>query len=182
MRQIRKQTLTIVLGAQIVISAGLIAPVNADGLPPSIVVDALTGVALDGYDPVSYFTEAQPLQGKPDYEYDWKGVPWYFASGANRDVFIRSPETYAPQFGGHSTTALAQGYMSDGNPQIYTIAAERLYLFYSIDNRDAFTAAPIPIITDARAAWLKLSDPQAAMVAPDAPQPPAVASTAVPTP
>ncbi|MEO8884242.1 MAG: YHS domain-containing (seleno)protein [Devosia sp.] len=157
-------------------------PLHAAGLAPPIVVDSLTGVALDGFDPVSYFTDGQPSLGKPDYEYDWRGVPWYFASGANRDVFIRSPEIYAPQFGGHSTTALTQGYLSDGNPQIYIVAAKRLYLFYSIDNRDAFTAAPIPVIAEARSAWQKLSGIDAAMVAPDTPQPPAVASTAAPTP
>jgi len=182
MRQIRKQTLTIVFGLPIMISASLTIPATAAGLAPAIVVDSLTGVALDGFDPVSYFTDRQPSPGKPDYEYDWHGVPWYFASGANRDVFIRSPETYAPQFGGHSTTAMAQGYLSDGNPQIYVVAAERLYLFYSIDNRDAFTAAPNAIIAGARAAWQKLTAAQMAMVAPDAPQPPAVASTAAPTP
>lgn len=182
MRQIRKQTLTIAFGLQVVIFATVAVAAQAVGLPPPFVVDPLTGVALDGLDPVSYFTDSQPLPGKPDYEYDWKGVPWYFASGANRDIFMRSPETYAPQFGGHSTTGLAQGFLSDGNPQIYLVVAQRLYLFYSIDNRDAFVAAPIPAITNARASWQKLINQQIAATAPDAPQVPAVASTAAPTP
>ena len=135
----------------------LALPALADGLAPQIVTDPLTGVAIEGLDAVSYFTDSEPAEGKPDYEYDWQGAPWYFANAANRDVFVKSPDVYAPQFGGHSITALAAGYLSDGNPQIYLIAAKRLYLFYSTANRDAFLAAPGPVIADATKNWLALS-------------------------
>jgi hypothetical protein len=159
MRQIHKQTLTIAAALFGVLMGALWAPAaaTAGGLAPQFVTDPLTGVALDGFDPVSYFTEVAPLPGVADYEFDWGGVPWYFANAANRDVFARSPETYAPQFGGHATTALARGYLSDGNPQIYMIVAKRLYLFYSTSNRDAFVAAPDRAIADARTGWAEIS-------------------------
>ncbi len=41
---------------------------------------------------------------------------------ANRDVFMRNPEIYAPQFGGHCVTSLARGYLSDGKPRLYVIS------------------------------------------------------------
>ena len=85
----------------------------------TIVTDPLTGVAIDGYDAVSYFIDAEPQPGKPDFEYDWQGVPWYFDSAANRDVFMRNPDVYAPQFGGHCVTSLSRGYLSDGKPRLY---------------------------------------------------------------
>ena len=158
MRQIHKQLLAILLAAQVLLAAGLAAaPVVADGLVPQFVTDPLTGVALDGFDPVSYFTEPAPLPGLPDFEYDWHGVPWYFANAANRDVFIRAPETYAPQFGGHATMALSRGYLSDGNPQIYLLVAKRLYLFYSTGNRDAFIMSQAAATESAHANWSKLS-------------------------
>src|ERR1044071_6233089 len=97
MRQISKQILTI--GALLLALDA--APAAAQAVIDTIVTDPLTGVAIEGYDAVSYFTEPAPLPGLPDYEYYWGGVPWYFASAANRDVFVRNPEIYAPQYGGH---------------------------------------------------------------------------------
>ncbi len=153
MRQICKQILTIafVLG----LFAGPAA--RAEPLVTEIVTDPLTGVALDGYDPVSYFTEPEPLRGLPDHEYYWRGVPWYFANSANRDVFMRAPEIYAPQHGGHCEMSLARGYLSDGKPQIYAIEKMKLYLFYSAGNREAFLLSKADSITRAEANWQVLS-------------------------
>jgi YHS domain-containing protein len=157
MRQNPKQTLTIALGlvALFVLGPGT-ATARADGTAPGVVVDTLTGVALGGLDPVTYFTGAEPLPGLADYEYDWNGVPWYFANAADRDIFIRAPEVYAPQFGGHSATSLAQGYLSDGDPRLYAVVAQRLYFFYSEGNRDAFDKAPAATIDAAREKWAAL--------------------------
>ena len=135
MRQIGKQILTITAWLL------LAAAVRADGLVTTIVTDPLTGVAIDGYDPVSYFTDPEPQPGLPDYEYDWGGVPWYFESAANRDVFARHPEIYAPQYGGHCLMSLSRGYLSDGKPRLYAIEGLKLYFFYSSANRDAFLMA-----------------------------------------
>jgi YHS domain-containing protein len=158
MRQIHKQTLTIAFLVQAILATGFFAPAaHASGLVSLFVTNPLTGVALDGMDPVSYFTETDPEAGRPDFEYDWSGVPWYFATAANRDVFMRSPEVYAPQFGGHGTMSLSRGYLSDGNPQIYLVIASRLYLFYSTANRDAFLLAPGPAIKGAETHWAELS-------------------------
>ena len=125
MRQIGKQILTI---GVLLLCLGA-APANAGSLVTSIVTDPLTGVAIDGFDPVSYFTGTEHVQGLPDYGYEWGGVPWYFANAANRDIFIRAPEVYAPQFGGHCLMSLSRGYLSDGKPRLYDIEAMKLYVF-----------------------------------------------------
>ncbi len=158
----------------------LAAPTLADGLTPGVVTDPLTGVALDGMDPVSYFAEAEPQPGKPDYEYDWQGVPWYFANAANRDVFERSPEIYAPQFGGHEAMSLARGYLSDGDPSIYLVVAKRLYLFYSGGNRDAFNLSPAAAIEAARKNWGKFAPGFGTSGDPAAPVAAAAAEAAAP--
>ena len=121
-----------------------------------IVTDPLTGLAIDGYDPVAYFVEGMPHAGSASYMLIWQGVPWFFVSAANRDVFARAPEIYAPQFGGYGTMALARGYLSQGNPQIYLVAGGRLYLFFSAANRDAFMLSPANAIKDAVANWGRL--------------------------
>ncbi len=140
MRQKRKQILTISRLARLlaVLFALTALPAHAASLVTTIVTDRLTGVAIEGYDPVSYFTEPDPQLGSPDFEYQWGGVPWYFVSAANRDIFMRNPEIYAPQFGGHCPTSLARGYLSDGKPRLYVISRMKLYLFYSVSNREAF--------------------------------------------
>jgi YHS domain-containing protein len=160
MRQKRKQNLTITrLLVALWLTLGLLlsAPVSAAALVTAIVTDPLTGVALEGYDPVSYFTEPEPIQGVADFEYQWGGVPWYFASAANRDVFMRNPEIYAPQFGGHCVTSLARGYLSDGKPRLYVISGMKLYLFYSVANREAFFKSEEASLLDANSGWAKLS-------------------------
>jgi YHS domain-containing protein len=156
MRQKCQQTLTFWLLLGVVFAAA--SPIDAAGRePPAYVVEALSGVALGGNDPVSYFVEPTPVAGKPDYEYDWGGVPWYFATAANRDVFARSPQVYAPQYTGHATTALAEGYLSDGNPSIYLVVADRLYLFYSPETREAFLKSPKALLAAADKFWSRYS-------------------------
>jgi YHS domain-containing protein len=151
MRQIGKEILTIAVWAMLALSA------HGEALVETIVTDPLTGVAIDGYDPVSYFISPAPEQGKPDFEYSWGGVSWYFVSAANRDVFARNPTTYAPQFGGHCTTSLSRGYLSDGKPRLFAIEGLNLYFFYSTANRDAFLLSRSGTIKKATENWANLS-------------------------
>lgn len=114
------------------------APVPGQSVVSYITTDPLTGIAIGGMDPVSYFTETAPLPGKPEYEFYWKGAPWHFANQANFEVFKRHPEIYAPQYGGHGAMSMARGFVSDSDPRLYTVFKERLFLFYSAANREAF--------------------------------------------
>jgi YHS domain-containing protein len=156
MRQMRKQILTI--GALVVALTCSSWVLAADG---GVVVDPLTGVAAAGLDPVTYFIEAEPRQGLPDNEFRWQGVPWYFVSAANRDVFARTPEIYAPQFGGLGAMSLARGYRAEGNPRIYARYKLKLYFFYSVANREAFLLSPDAAIAAAEANWQRFSRPSA---------------------
>ena len=159
MRQKRKQILTISLAIALGLAVfALPVAVPAASLVTTVVTDPLTGVALEGYDPVTYFTEPDPQPGQPDFEYQWGGVPWYFISAANRDVFIRNPEVYAPQFGGHCVMSLSRGYLSDGKPRLYLIDGMKLYLFYSVANRDAFLQSDVTSLREAQGNWMGLAE------------------------
>ena len=151
-----KQRLTL-LRALALATALILPALQADALTLSLnsayAVDPLTGAALEGYDAVSYFTEAAPLPGRPEFEYYWAGVPWYFATAANRDAFATSPETYVPLFGGYAAMSMARGYLSIGNPRIFSILAGRLFLFYSSGNKEAFLIAPRDAYLKAEEQW-----------------------------
>jgi hypothetical protein len=88
----------------------------------------LDGLAIKGFDPVAYFTEGKPLQGLPEYETVWKGATWRFVNDEHRTMFIRSPEQYAPRYGGYCAYAVSRGKTADIDPDAWTIVNHRLYL------------------------------------------------------
>src|SRR5215213_3303476 len=110
------------------------------GVTELYVVDELSGAALDGYDPVSYFLGGAPQPGRPEYELVWSGVAWRFASAANREAFRRNPETYAPRFGGYDAEAVAQGLTVRANPWLSVVRGDGLYLFRTDHGRARFVA------------------------------------------
>ena len=89
------------------------------------------GKAIQGYDPVAYFTDSKPVEGNGATTYKWKGTTWQFSSVANRDAFIAMPERYAPQYGGHCAWAVSQGYTAGTDPDAWKIVDGKLYLNYS---------------------------------------------------
>lgn len=95
------------------------------------VVDALNlqhGVALKGYDPVAYFTEAEPIAGNPAISYHWQGATWLFSTQEHREAFKADPARYAPQFGGYCAFAVAQGTTAEGDPHQWAIIDSKLYV------------------------------------------------------
>jgi len=98
-----------------------VAPVNHDR----------RGLAIDGYDPVAYFTDGKPVQGSEQFTYQWNGATWRFASQEHRDLFAADPERYAPQYGGYCAKAVSENHTADIDPQAWKIVDGKLYLNYS---------------------------------------------------
>jgi YHS domain-containing protein len=59
------------------------------------------GVAIQGYDPVAYFTLGKPTKGSAEFELEWMGAKWRFSSARHMNLFKSDPEKYAPQYGGY---------------------------------------------------------------------------------
>src|SRR5690606_24809806 len=104
--------------------------------------DPVTGYALGGHDPVAYFTDKAPRRGEAELEAHWRGVAWTFVNEGNRAAFVAAPEVYAPRFGGCAPYSLAEGYATTGNPLVFALYGERLYLFHSEVDRFLFLANP----------------------------------------
>ena len=120
---------------------------------PATVTDPETGLAINGFDPVTYFTDATPRPGRPDMEYRRNGVIWRFRNEGNRAAFQQDPEVYTPMFGGYDPVAVARGIATPGHPQIWLITGERLYLFYDAQARRQFSATPEASLVKAERKW-----------------------------
>lgn len=123
-----------------------------------LVVDRFTGLAIGGIDPVAYFTDRAMLPGLADFELAAQGAVWRFRNADNRTFFKKAPEVYGPQFGGYDPIDVARGIAVAGNPRLWLIHGQRLYLFSREDSRDAFSAAPDVVSHRAAAAWPALRD------------------------
>lgn len=87
------------------------------------------GVAIQGYDPVSYFKLQRATPGSPDFQYEWQGVRWYFDSAEHQQLFVASPDDYAPQFGGYCASGVGYGVTAKSDPKVWHIQEDKLYLF-----------------------------------------------------
>jgi YHS domain-containing protein len=126
----RRRFLWLGFALAILSALGLALPATAGGV---VNASSFTGTAIEGYDPVAYFTEGRPVEGETGFSHDWMDATWYFASAENRDQFAADPDRYAPQYGGYCAWAVAHGYTAKIDPEAWTIVAGRLYLNYSKD-------------------------------------------------
>jgi hypothetical protein len=118
-----------------------------------IVIDRHTGIAIGGYDPVAYFTDGAAIPGKGPFEANVAGAVWRFRNAGNRAAFVDDPDIYWPGFGGHDPVAIARGVAVAGDPRLWLIAGERLYLFYAPNYRAAFAADSERIAGQAEQRW-----------------------------
>lgn len=86
------------------------------------------GVALQGHDPVAYFTQGKPVLGNPSIRLLHGGAVHHFASAANRSAFEADPERYVPQFGGWCAYAASIDVLSPIDPAFWEIVDGRLLL------------------------------------------------------
>ncbi|HUC49341.1 MAG TPA: YHS domain-containing (seleno)protein [Xanthobacteraceae bacterium] len=135
------------------VSAAVIAAGPAASADERIVVDWHTGLAIDGYDPVAYFTDGKPLQGSPNLELRKSNVIWRFINVGNRAAFAAAPNVYMPQYGGYDPIGVARGLAVAGNPNVWLIQGQRLFLFYDSARRQKFAGGPNRVIAAADRKW-----------------------------
>ena len=123
-----------------------------------VVVNRYTGLAIEGFDPVAYFTDARPERGLENFEASAAGAVWRFRNEGNRASFVAHPDIYGPQFGGYDPVDLARGVTVAGNPRFWLISADRLYLFAREEHRDAFAADSEHLLVRATARWPALEE------------------------
>ena len=123
-----------------------------------VITDRLTGLAINGVDPVAYYTDGIPVYGQPEYEYRYAGVIWRFSNPGNMAAFAARPDVYMPCYGGYDPLALGRGVVLPGNPLLWAVVGERLYLFYDDQARARFIANPGDAISVADSKWPTLAE------------------------
>lgn len=89
------------------------------------------GLAIQGYDPVSYF-QGKAAKGSKDHAVNHQGTVYYFSSAANAETFKKNPAAYEPQYGGWCAYAMgAKGEKVSIDPKTYKITDGKLFLFYN---------------------------------------------------
>jgi hypothetical protein len=123
------------------------------GLTQRIVVDWHSGLAISGYDPVAYFTEGKPMAGSPELELRYGGAVWRFCNIGNRAAFAAHPDIYMPQYGGYDPVSVARDLAVAGDPDMWTIVGERLFLFYNDAQRKKFLTDSARFIALSQREW-----------------------------
>jgi len=117
-----------------------------------------SSAAINGYDPVAYFTESKPVKGSAEYSYEWKGTNWLFSSRQNLDSFSLHPEKYAPQYGGYCAYGCSRGKKVVTDPNAWTIVDGKLYLNKSLEVKELWLTEQKKRIEMADKNWPALKD------------------------
>jgi len=87
------------------------------------------GTAIKSYDTTVYFRLGTPQKESTSTVVEWKGAEWRLATAADTTTFRANPERYSPKFGGFCTRAMSKGIVVKGNPEVWRIHDQQLYLF-----------------------------------------------------
>lgn len=115
---------------------------------------ARPSAAAGGFDVVSYFSEGRaPLTGLSDHAAFHNGMSYYFASSANRDLFLSDPTRFAPQYDGFCAYAMARNMEARGDPRIYRVVDGRLYFNLNAEIHEKWEHGLAEAIASADANW-----------------------------
>jgi YHS domain-containing protein len=141
----------------VLVTALLVAtPLRAQNSSPR----AEKRVVIRGYDPVAYFTEGRPVKGTPEFTADFDDMTFWFVSAKHRDMFLSDPDRYAPQFTGLCTISVSMGLIAEPDPEAWTIADGKLYLFSAKAGVAYFQQQPASVVAKAAQVWPSLHKAQ----------------------
>ncbi len=153
MKKASRRSLLAALALALTLSAA-----GAQARKAEIYTGLLSSTAVGGYDPVAYFTDGKPVEGRKEFTYSWKGATWRFANQKNLDAFKAAPEKYAPQYGGYCAWAVSRGYTAKGDPKHWRVVDGRLYLNYDARVQQDWERDVSGNIVKANGNWPKVLD------------------------
>ncbi|MCG8491757.1 MAG: hypothetical protein MI743_09105 [Sneathiellales bacterium] len=141
--------------AGVILSTVFVASVFAAGVDVNA---TSTGLAMRGFDPVSYFKSGTPKAGTVDLTAVHNGATYRFASKENKADFEENPAKYAPAYGGYCAFGTAMGVKVDGDPKLWKIVDNKLYLNLSPAVQKRWEGDVNGFITKADGTWENIKD------------------------
>lgn len=131
-------------------------PVFAQTASKTLVNVDETGVAIQGYDPVAFFTDSKPVKGDQKFLVKHDGAIYFFASKEHKDLFKADPVKYIPEFGGYCAYGVSKNKLVEIDVDAFQIVDGKLLLQYSKGVRDDFNADAKGNLAKANANWTGL--------------------------
>ena len=131
---------------------------HASGL---INVSGASNAAIDGFDPVAFFTDAKPVNGSPFIAADYQGATYYFATEEHKKLFVANPAKYAPQYGGFCAFGVALDKLFPVDITTWQVRDGKLYLNLNHDILKQFNAEFATNVAKANQNWPGLQAKQA---------------------
>lgn len=117
-----------------------------------------SNLALQGYDPVAFFTDAKPMKGSSSFTTTYHGYAYRFASEEHRMEFQNNPEKYLPAFGGFCAFGVSKGKLVPVEIDTWEIVDGRLILQNSQAVKKKFSEDKESNLRKADANWPQLAD------------------------
>jgi YHS domain-containing protein len=103
-------------------------------------VAGVSNVAINGYDPVAFFTDAKPVNGSPFISATHQGAVYFFATEEHKKLFTLNPGKYAPQYGGFCAFGAALDALFPVDISTWQVRNDKLYLNLNHDILKKFNA------------------------------------------
>jgi YHS domain-containing protein len=118
------------------------------------------GLALQGYDPVAFFVDGMPVQGRADLTATYLGATYRFSTEQHKVTFNQDPARYAPAYGGFCAYAVSQDHTAPVEIDTWQIVDGRLLLNYNLKVKGMFDAAREANVKKADSNWPNLVEKQ----------------------
>lgn len=116
------------------------------------------GKAIDGYDVVDFHISKKATKGDDAFVTKWNGADWYFNNMQNLNLFVTSPEKYAPAFGGYCAYGLSQGHKAPTIVDTWTIIKDTLYFNYNLKVKERWMVKTDSLIQVGQKNWDSIKD------------------------
>src|SRR6185369_10510094 len=118
-------------------------------------VSGASKIAVSGYDPVAFFTEAKAVNGLP-FSADLQGATYLFATEEHKKLFAENPARYTPQFGGYCAYGVSLGKLFPVDINTWQVRDGKLYLNLNADILKKFNADLSGNVAKAEQHWPEL--------------------------
>ena len=110
-------------------------------------------VALQGYDPVAYFTDSHPEKGSAEFSAAFDGATYWFTNAAHQALFVANPDHYAPMFNGYCAVQVSRGVKYEADPEAWAITDGKLWVFGAKKAEAVFREKTADITAKAAENW-----------------------------